>query len=420
MSSWGEDRRLNMAAQAAERRNDEAARDERRHANREAEDQRRRDARRKDREEKRAEQGQKRRDKLQKRQGRAARRAKLLTPGSVYQRGTLGLIGFSAAASLPAQIMHFVGISWMLFPIGPAVEGAAWVMAAGVAYADEKKLAPWVRWLLRALSLSAAMFAANINYQYGTSLAGHGLSGGQAQTAGLGLAAVTIGGPLFFEVRQWVLTMSASVLSPKQQADAKARDKHAKDRAKAFPQVADRARQLVLAAPYGTLKEEDAFEQAWTDIEGAPVSVTADSILERLEAEKDVARVMSERERAAIDLFLAETFRPDGGDDDGSGSADATPGKGPHSGPSEGRISLERKGKRPVRGSSSKTPNKPLAKADLRKVRKLADALGGPERLSTRNVRDAVGGGATEYLVRLRRAVQEEAESTTREEGDEK
>jgi hypothetical protein len=94
----------------------------------------------------------------------------------VYGKGTLALVGFSAAASLPAQIIHFVTLHWMLFPIGPAIEGLAWVMAAGVAYADEKKLAPWVRWLLRGLTLGAASFAAYINYTYGLSLETKGLT----------------------------------------------------------------------------------------------------------------------------------------------------------------------------------------------------------------------------------------------------
>ncbi|MFD0384671.1 hypothetical protein ACFQ2B_27830 [Streptomyces stramineus] len=45
---------------------------------------------------------------------------------------------------------------------------------------------------------------------------------------------------------------------------------------------------------------------------------------------------------------------------------------------------------------------------DLDKVRKLADILGSVDKLSARNVREAIGGGAQEYAVRLRDAVKNE------------
>ncbi|MGQ4513665.1 hypothetical protein [Streptomyces sp. DW26H14] len=404
MSSWHEERRADKAAAAATRREDRVF-----------DAKLQRDEARKDREEKRNTKVQARRDRIQRRQARAARREKTFTPGNVYKRGTLLLITLSAAASLPAQVLHFVGISWMLFPIGPAVEGAAWVMAAGVAYADETRLAPWVRWLLRALSLSAAIFAASINYKYGLSLQGddprHGLTAGQAQTAGLGLAAVTIGGPLFFEVRQWVLTLSASVLTPKQQADAKARKEHEKARAKAFPDVAARQRELILAAPYGSLKEEDAFGRAWADIKGAPRGTSASTIADRLEAEEEVAAVVAERERAAVDDFLTGLFPPERGDDDESGTTEEKPDGDPQGGAPKARKTLGGKGKRRSRSTSDTGASRPLDEADLNTVRKLAEALGGTHRLSAKNVRETVG-CRNDYALRLRDAV--------RSEGDEK
>jgi hypothetical protein len=252
VSSWSEERRLNMAAEGAERRTNEAFRTKLR-----------RDEKLADRKERREEKAQRRRDRHARRQSRVARREKALTPINVYRRGTLVLVTLSALASLPAQILHFVEIHWMLFPIGPAVEGAAWVMNAGVAYADERKLPAWVRWLLRGLSLSAAGFAATINYQYGRSLEGHGVDHASAQAAGLGLAAVTLGGPLFFEVRQWVTTLSTAVISPKQRADTKARSKHEKRRQKDHGAVVKLAKHLMSAAPYGALTFEDAFAAAW-------------------------------------------------------------------------------------------------------------------------------------------------------------
>ncbi|MER6778465.1 MULTISPECIES: hypothetical protein [unclassified Streptomyces] len=248
-SSWREEMRADKAASArlaweGQERQAELARKERRTR----------------REEKRADKAQDRRDKAARKQARAARRQRELTPSNVYSKGTLALVGFSAAASLPAQIIHFVSLHWMLFPIGPAIEGLAWVMAAGVAYADEKKLAPWVRWLMRGLTLGAAGFAGYINYTYGLSLEGKGLTVDEAATVGTGLAAVTLAGPLVFEIRQWVRTMTAATANPKR-AEEKARAKHEKARRHQHPEIAKIADKLLADAEYGTL----TAERAWTD-----------------------------------------------------------------------------------------------------------------------------------------------------------
>jgi hypothetical protein len=143
-------------------------------------------------------------------------------------------------------------VSLLLLPLPFALEGAAWVMAAGVAYADEKQLPAWVRWLLRGLSLSAAGFAANINYQYGAET---------NASVGWGLAAVTLGGPLFFEVRQWVTTLSAAADPKRREERRKAR--HEKRRRKDHKEVYKLAKRLVSAAPYNTLSFENAFKRAW-------------------------------------------------------------------------------------------------------------------------------------------------------------
>jgi hypothetical protein len=252
VSSWREERRRDNAAEAEQQRLSEEHRVKLR-----------REERRELKKERRDDKAQARRDRAARRQARAARREKTLTPGNVYRKGTLALVTMSALASLPAQIIHFVAIHWMLFPIGPAVEGAAWVMAAGVAHADERKLPVWVRWLLRGLSLAAAAFAANINYKYGLSLTEHGVSESNARVAGIGLAAVTMLGPLYFEVRQWVLTLTADATDPKKRADEKARAKHEKKRRKDHKDVYKLAEQLVSAYPFGKLAFEEAFARAW-------------------------------------------------------------------------------------------------------------------------------------------------------------
>jgi len=392
-SDWYEQRRKDEDARAARDRDSKVAAAELEHSKKI-----------KAQADRRAAKIQSRKDRAQRRRDRASKRQRDLAPGNVYRRGTLALVGFSITASLPAQIIHFMSIHWMLFPIGPALEGAAWILAAGVAYADEKRLAPWVRWVLRLLSMSAASYAALINYQYGQGLISHGLTAAQAQTAAMGLAAVTLGGPLFFEVRQWVLTLSAAVGNAKHRLEKKARARHEKKRRLAFTDVTARAKALLLAAPYGALSKEEAFTRAWWDIEGAPPGVTADVIADRLQAEADVAAVLAEAERTperlAVEFLLADLF----------GSEVGVPGKSPkapRNGVLQDRTGLGGKGNGLVSSSLDESLVKPLAEADLEKVRKLAAALGGPDRLSARNVRETVG-CRNAYALRLRDAIQSE------------
>lgn len=416
MSTWSAERRLNQAADAAERRKDKDADAEQKRKTARFQSNLEREERRKDRDEKRQERARRRRERAQRKAARAAKRGEALTPGNIYRKGTLLLVGLSALASLPAQILHFVRISWMLAPIGPALEGGAWVMAAGVAYADEKRLPAWVRWLLRGLSLSAAGFAAHINYQYGVNLGqgANGLSQSDASMVGIGLAAVTMGGPLFFEVRQWVITLSASALSPQKQAEAKARAKHERKRRREFKDVTARQKRLILASPFGTLTPETAFSKAWWDVKGAPVGVTAEVIEARLLAEFDVAEAVADAERTpeqvAVELLLADLFGSPGGEGGGTATTSTdNPDGGPQEGGVKGRAALGGKGKRRVRGEAATELQKPLEEADLKTVRKLADALGGADRLSARNVREAVG-CRNETAVRLRDAIRAEHE----------
>ncbi|MFF1914524.1 hypothetical protein ACFVYE_23500 [Streptomyces sp. NPDC058239] len=249
MTSFAEDRRADRAAEAEQRRIDQAAAEARRVERvREADE---RAARLR---------GQQRAEKDAARKARAERRAELgasLTAGNVYRKGTLALVTASALGSLPAQVLHFAGISPMLLPLPLAIEGAAWVMAAGVAYADERGLPGWVRWFLRLLVVAAAGFAASINYDYGTHLPG--LSASDARAAGIGLAAVTLLGPLLFEIRQWVTTLSAKAGS----TDDKARRRHDRRRRRQHRSIALLADRFVSAAPFGELSFEDAFAHAW-------------------------------------------------------------------------------------------------------------------------------------------------------------
>lgn len=254
MSSWSEERRRNEAAAAEQRRLDKDAAAERALKLRAAEDERRRANRKADKAEARAEKQQARRDRRDRRRERAQSWAKNTTPRVLYSRGTVALVTASVLASLPAQVAHFAGLSLMLVTVPFALEGAAWVAAFGVMYADERHLPAWVRWLLRGLCLSAAGYAAWINYGYGAE---------KAPAIGYGLAAVSLLGPLFFEVRQWVTTLTVDAAEKRKRADAKARAKHARQRRKDHDDVVKLAGRLVSAAPYGTLDFEDAFAAAW-------------------------------------------------------------------------------------------------------------------------------------------------------------
>lgn len=248
MSTWYEERRADKVAEAEQRRLDEKHRADLA-----------REERRRNREEERELRAQRRREKAQRKALRAQRREKQLTPVNVYRKGTLLLVGASAAAALPAQIAYFVKKSLMLLPVPFALEGAAWVMAAGVAYADEKRLPSWVRWLLRGFCVAAAAFAARINYIHGAET---------STLVGWGLAAVTMLGPLFFEVRQWVMTLSAATGDPRKRAEEKKRARHERKRRRKHRAVAKLADRLVYAAPYGSLTFEDAWAQAWLIIHG--------------------------------------------------------------------------------------------------------------------------------------------------------
>ncbi|MFF4701408.1 hypothetical protein [Streptomyces chattanoogensis] len=259
--SYYEERRADQAAKAEQKRltarHDEELRAERQ---KEADE---RAARL--REQARADRQAERQDRQQRRAERAERRKEVLTPAEIYRRGTLAVVTASGLASLPAQVMHFVRISAMLLPLPLALEGLAWVMAAGVAYADARHLPGWVRWLLRSLIAASAAFAASINYGYGLSLTAQGLTVADARAVGLGLAAVTLLGPVAFEIRQWVSTLDAATgaVDPDRLRHSRRRSRHHRK----VVRIADR---LVSAAPFGDLDRQEAFERAWSIVHGCP------------------------------------------------------------------------------------------------------------------------------------------------------
>lgn len=288
MSVYAEERRADRAADAEQRRIDAAAAEARRVEREKAADERAarlNQQRQEDRARAHAE-------RVRVRAERRSARGEALTPGNVYRKGTLALVTASALGSLPAQVLHFVGISPMLLPLPLAIEGAAWVMAAGVAYADERHLPGWVRWFLRLLVLAAAGFAASINYTYGLHLPG--LSDTDQQAAGIGLAAVTLLGPMLFEIRQWVTTLSADTNSPEERA----RRRHDRLRRRQHRGIAQLADRFVSATPFGQLDFEAAFAHAWEIETGTDTPGMTPRLHERAARS---AAALAHAQRAVID-----------------------------------------------------------------------------------------------------------------------
>jgi len=69
------------------------------------------------------------------------------------------------------------------------------------------------------------------------------------------------------------------------------------------------------------------------------------------------------------------------------------------------------KGKQATPGVNGNANERPLKPTDLAKVRRIAKALGGADKLSVAIVKHAIGGGQNRYLIRLRNAIQEEAKA---------
>lgn len=412
--SYSEDRRADRAQEAEQRRIDAAAADERKLTMQAAADKRRRDTAAADQASRDQAKRNKRREQEGRRKARAARRQRALQPANLYSKGTNAVVLASIAASLPAQFIHFVGISWTLMAVPIGVEGAAWVAAAGVRYADEMRLPGWVRWMLRAICLAAASFAAFVNFGYGSHI---------APAAGYGLAAVSLLGPFLFELRQWVTTIAAVTLTPKEQEIAKAKAEHAKKRGTDHEMVTGIASRLVSAAPYGSLTVDKAFPLAWEIVHGTPVpGMTPGLHAQRGRAKVRLEKVLADSQRAiesvSVDAFLADVFPVDGGlpeasPQDPANAVEAAQrepsGDGEPEGSPEGaerRTALSGKGFR----RSPKTDERPLAEDDLEKVRMLAVDLGGVAKLSTKNIAKVVGGCRHDYAARLRDAVRAEFE----------
>ncbi|MFD9691323.1 hypothetical protein ACFWXO_36815 [Kitasatospora sp. NPDC059088] len=354
----------------------------------------------------------------ERKQQRAERRAEA---GTDFKRLVRVFVAVCMASALPAQFSYFLGLhkagetgaAWLLGPLPIVLELAAWVAVYGTAWAGRKGMSKAPFWLLTA-SLSG--FAAWVNYRHGTAEYG--------SIAGAALAAASFAGPLMWELAEWLDGLAAvetrtreqraadKAAAAKEKADAKAKAEHNARRAAQFPPVWERFQQIVAAHPLGTLDEETAWRQAWEDVHRAPLGITAVTYAGRVRAERALESVMGE-ERSVykeLDAWLGDVLRDAGDDGEAGGGAlvGAAP-EGPSPAPSEAAKTLGGKGKRAILGGRQERVRKPLTEEHLEQVRQYAALLGESRRtISTRMVKDLIGGGEADYISRLTRAVKDE------------
>ncbi|MEU1674835.1 hypothetical protein ABZ752_22810 [Streptomyces roseifaciens] len=358
------------------------------------------------------------------------KRRRRLDDGTDFKRIVWAIVIFGLVAALPAQIKFFLsghgnGLAWLLLPVPFFLELLAWGGIKGTQWAHHKGLPRWPFWILTAV---LAGFAAFINATHG--IAEYGL------IAGIGLASTSFLGPVMVEFKELLEGMAARkpatpeerIKERKEAEKKRAQEARIKqqdeDRRKLRPAVWKRYLEILAEQPLDSLTRDQAWAEAWADVEGGKLGLTAGSLAQRIKAQQAIDKVLADAgrspESAAVDLLLGELFPADpdgddgpaggpsggcgdgprGGGDDGSGSDSTTPPKG--------ATALGRKRKRLSDRKAPKVPVKPLDPGDLDKVRALADALGGASKLSLGNVRSAVGGGANEYLTQLRDAVRAE------------
>jgi hypothetical protein len=360
---------------------------------------------------------------------RAKRREQRDDDGVTFKVLVNVVMALGLLAALPAQISYFLGLhrkddkdpglAWTLAPIPFFLELLAWVGVMGTRWAHRKGLPRWPFWLLTA---ALASIAGWINFSHGVTEYG--------PVAGYALAATSMIGPLLAEVRQFLESKAAEdgrdlkqrakdrrVAREKDKADRKREEiERAEDerRLQLFPAEFREFERIMAAYPTGGITRAEAWERAWDTMHALPLAVTAGSMAAREVAREAIEELLRDADRSpesiAVDLFLAEAFDPNGGDDGPTGAATAGASGGPTGGgsrarraePSETPTTLGRKGKQPSGRTAAKTPEKPLDPVDIEKVRKLADALGDADRLSARKVREVIGGGSNEYAVRLR------------------
>ena len=409
-TNYREERRQDRAAERAEDRADQREEREQRRKDREQVlELRRRQERERRREAERR--------KAERRERRAALVARLLGEGDTV--AALVVMACSITPAFYFQVSALTAVpglpGFIAVCLAVMLEAGAWV--ATVAGERAKRQGRPVG-KFRAAMWACAAVAAWINYSHAPASPGNWLA--------YVLAAASLGGVFFWELRGLGRHGGKAGRTLAERREAARRRRHAIARRIRFRDVHKRYREIMTAHPFGTVDPEQAWSAAWTDVKGGPLAVDARSLGRRAAAVRSVEDVLADTatspEAAAVELFLAEVFPTSPGDD---GTGDQGAAGGPQDGPrdgggttvrtrrddaADGRGTLGRKGREGSGRTAPKTPEKEPSEADLARVRKLAEALGGVDKLSARNVREALGGCAQAYAVRVRDAVRDEAE----------
>ncbi|MFI0764619.1 DUF2637 domain-containing protein [Streptomyces sp. NPDC021218] len=325
MSSFHEERRRDRAA---EREQDRIDRREQADRDRQARAEREERARR-DREDKRRA--------VEERRATRKRARRELWARLVAEGDTITALIVMACSIIPAVYFQLKALGGQDLPTGIAIaiavmlESGTWV-ATFTGERAKRHGRPTL--VFRTAMWGCAGLAAAVNYSHAPGPAGGWLA--------WVLAAASMGGVFFWELRGLSRRESgrAGRTLAERRAD-RARARHRAQRRRRFPEVWKRYRDILAAYPHGAVDLEDAWRDAWRDVHGADLSVTAPVMRSRLAADAALADVLAKAgrtpESVAVDLLLDDLFGSRPGDDGPSGSRPGTaPGNGPHGGDSGG------------------------------------------------------------------------------------
>ncbi|NUV64289.1 DUF2637 domain-containing protein [Streptomyces sp. CAI-85] len=417
MSSYSEERRKDRAAERAEDRADRAAAAELRDKRRAEAEERARKAQAADRREadRRREQ---QREAAARRRAEARARYTATLKRATAEGDTIAALVVMACSIAPAfyfQVSALTAVpglpGFIAVCLAVMLEAGAWV--ATIAGERAKREGRPVG-KFRAAMWACAALAAWINYGHAPASPGNWLA--------YVLAAASLGGVFFWELRGAGRHGGKAGRTRADRREAAARRRHALARRFRFRAVHKRYRMILTAMPYGTVDREQAWERAWVDHHGAPLADTADALDHRTRATEAYETGLADGGRpfgieprpiTDVDAFLAGLF-PDADDAAADGPQSGPQGGGGtgvrtrHAEPAEGETPLGRKGMQGSSDPSSKAPVRSLDPSHLDAVRRLADELGGADRLSIAKIRRAGVGGNDRYLSALRNKIQGE------------
>ncbi|MFF5703419.1 hypothetical protein ACFY7H_13060 [Streptomyces sp. NPDC012794] len=293
----------------------------------------------------------------------------------------------------------FAGLPLMVALVLELGAGAATVMTVRAAK-DGRPAGPF-----RVAMWACALVAATINAAHGWTME---IDGERAYWPAAVLFIVSLAGTGYWEMRS-IGRHGTSRRTKEERAKDKARAKHTKKRKKTYPEVAARAREIMLANPFEKVEAEQAWADAWMDIKGAPLGMYAEVYENRGKAQAATTKARAVADEAAmaagLDTFLDSLLSggPKGDDDPGASSAK----RGPKS-PPQAPTALGGLGKRSSGRAPRKDATEPLEQAHIDRARELLNLIG-EDKFSAREVAKLLG-RSNVYARRIRNAVTESQE----------